>query len=109
MIWLRKKKRAAKLIKLKRMTKAGMDKIRLAKENGEWGRTSSAENLEIPQEFKAALAKSKKAKTYYESLAPSYKKHFIGWISSAKKSDTRDRRIKESMECLRNGRKLGMK
>ncbi|MBU1947450.1 MAG: YdeI/OmpD-associated family protein [Candidatus Eisenbacteria bacterium] len=104
------KKRARKLIKQKRMLKAGMDKIKIAKENGEWNRPSlSGRPPEVPAAFKAALAKNRKAKEFYARLAPSYQKQFIGWIASAKKGVTRDRRIKEAVYSLERGQKLGMK
>lgn len=80
------KRRAAKLIKEKRMTRAGLDAIQLAKDNGEWDKPSGeSSRVEMPPAFEAALAKNSKAKSYFNSLAPSYRKQFVGWISSAKK------------------------
>ena len=64
---------------------------------------------ELPKEFKTALAKNKKAKAFFAGLAPSYQKHFIGWIANAKRDETRERRVKEAIALLEQGQKLGLK
>jgi len=46
---------------------------------------------------------------YFGKLAPSYQKLYIGWIDSAKKEETRLRRLKEAIDKLSRGEKLGMK
>ncbi len=39
-------------------------------------------------------------------IAPSYKKAYVDWIESAKKEETRQRRITKSFEKLSKGEKL---
>jgi uncharacterized protein YdeI (YjbR/CyaY-like superfamily) len=56
-----------------------------------------------------ALAENRKARDFLEGLAPTYRKHFIGWIVTAKRPETRARRLKESLALLANGEKLGLK
>jgi uncharacterized protein YdeI (YjbR/CyaY-like superfamily) len=62
--------------------------------------------LVMPKEFKAALAKNKKAKQFFESLTQNYKRHFIGWISAAKRAETKHKRIKVAIERLKTQKKL---
>lgn len=104
------KKRALKLIASKRMTGAGMAKINIAKQNGEWERESGAKiDLILPDQFLAALNRNKRAKENYDRLAPTYRKRFIGWVLTAKQDSTRERRIRESVALLAEGKKLGFK
>jgi uncharacterized protein YdeI (YjbR/CyaY-like superfamily) len=56
-----------------------------------------------------ALDRQPQAKACFDQLAPSYKKQFIGWIATAKQQTTRERRVKEAVSLLTQGKKLGMK
>ncbi len=60
-------------------------------------------------ELKRALTKSKKAREFFDQLAPSYRKQFISWIAVAKRQETKERRVRESIVLLERGEKLGMK
>jgi len=55
------------------------------------------------------LRRLKKAKEYFDKLAPSYRKHYIGWIAVAKRMETKKRRIEESVALLEQGKKIGLK
>ncbi|HEY5617766.1 MAG TPA: YdeI/OmpD-associated family protein [Vicinamibacterales bacterium] len=46
---------------------------------------------------------------HFQALAPTYRRHFVGWIHTAKRADTRERRIRESLALLAAGKKLGLK
>lgn len=92
------------------MTKAGLAKIEEAKSIGEWFKTASPrKDIAMPPELKEALAKNKKASDNFNKLAKTYRRHFIGWISSAKRTETRKRRVAESIRLLERNEKLGMK
>ena len=107
---LSNKNRIEKLIKNKRMTEIGMAKIEIAKKNGQWDKTDRPEIHEsISKEFQEALEKNKKANETFNNLSSSYKKQFIIWINVAKQRDTKAKRIKESIELLEQGEKLGLK
>jgi uncharacterized protein YdeI (YjbR/CyaY-like superfamily) len=104
------KKRADKMIKQGLMTKAGLAKIKIAKETGLWDKDPRPKiSFDIPEEFAAALAKNKKAKENFNKLAPTYRRHYIGWIAMAKRAETKKRRIAESIALLEQGKKLGLK
>ena len=104
------KKRIAKLKKQGLMTEAGIVKVKQAKVSGLWDKPDRPQiSLDLPKELKRALSKNKKAKGFFDQLAPSYQKQFVGWIVVAKRPETKERRLKESIALLEKGEKLGMK
>jgi uncharacterized protein YdeI (YjbR/CyaY-like superfamily) len=104
------KKRVKALISQKKMTEAGLVKIKKAKETGKWDKGISFPEMRILHpDFKNELDKNPKAKENFEHYAPSYKKNIIGWISAAKKEETRFKRIREAIGILEKNQKLGLK
>jgi len=104
------RKRVEKIIKEGRMTEFGLAKIEAAKRSASWKMDPRPViNMEIPQELSEALARNRKAKDFFEKLAPTYRKHFIGWIVTAKRPETKARRLKECLALLARGEKLGLK
>lgn len=100
-----------KLIKDGMMTEHGQKKIEAAKRSGHWDKPTTKPQLkfEMPTEFTEALQKNKKARDTFYKLAPTYQKQYLGWIGVAKRSETREKRIKESIQLLTEGKKLGLK
>ena len=104
------KKRVAKLIAEGRMTQAGLARVKEAKRNGQWDNAGvQRPTPDVPLELLKALARNKAAARYFERLAPSYRKQFIGWIAVAKRDETRGRRVAEAVRLLAENKKLGMK
>ncbi|MDH5462650.1 MAG: YdeI/OmpD-associated family protein, partial [Candidatus Bathyarchaeota archaeon] len=104
------KRRARRMIKEGNMTEAGLVKIREAKKSGEWFKTPPVRKAPvIPPYMKEALAKNKKAHENFNNLAKSYKSQYVGWINSAKREETRRRRLVEAIQLLEKNEKLGMK
>lgn len=104
------KKRVEKLIKQNRMAAPGLAKVEAAKQGGLWHKPDRPQiSLELPPEFKQALAQNPQARKFFDDLAPSYKKQYIAWIAVAKRPETRENRIRESLALLQRGEKLGMK
>lgn len=104
------KKRVERLIKNDKMTPTGLSKITAAKKSGKWDESDRPNiSFDLPGDFKKALSQNKKAKKFFEQLAPSYQKHFIAWIKIAKKKETRENRIRESIQLLQKREKLGLK
>jgi uncharacterized protein YdeI (YjbR/CyaY-like superfamily) len=62
------------------------------------------DNPEAPPDLIKALEKNKKSMENYEKLAPSYRKTYLRWILRAKRKETRERRIKESIKMINEGR-----
>lgn len=104
------RKRASKMIKEGRMTDVGLAKIKTAKKAGLWEEDGRPRiSFDIPPELAKALAQNKKAKENFDKLAPSYRRQYIGWIATAKRAETKKRRIEEAIASLEKGKKLGMK
>lgn len=62
--------------------------------------------VELSEDFKVALEKNKLAKDFYETLSYSGKRKYIQWITNAKKFETRDKRINETIIRLENNIKI---
>ena len=101
-------RRVEKLIKDGRMRPAGMKLVEAARASGAWENPLKPPVFEMPGEFKTALLANKKAGAFFESLPPSQKKQYIGWIASAKRQETRNKRLQKSMELLKGEQRLGM-
>ena len=80
------------------MMKAGLDIIESAKQNGSWTFLDQVEALVIPTDLNEGLVKYKGAKEYFESLSKSNKKILLYWVVSAKRTETRQKRILEIAE-----------
>ena len=77
------------------MAAAGLAAIERAKANGHWSAIDHVESHTLPDDFKAALDKNRKAKAAYEQFSPFIRKQFLYRLNSAKRPDTRARRIAE--------------
>ncbi|HEY3194781.1 MAG TPA: YdeI/OmpD-associated family protein [Candidatus Dormibacteraeota bacterium] len=60
--------------------------------------------VEVPADLATALARDAKANRFFEGLSYSNKRRFTIPISEAKSAETRQRRIKKTIETLRSGR-----
>lgn len=104
------KKRVKKLMRQGLMRESGVAKVTEAKESGLWEESDRPQiPSEIPKELESALAKNKKAKVFFDQLALTYQKQFIGWISVAKRQETKYCRVGESIALLEQGKKLGLR
>ena len=63
----------------------------------------------IPEYIQKALLRKPIAWRNFESLAPSYRRNYIGWIDSAKQQETKMRRLQEAISMLAAGKRLGLK
>ena len=103
------KKRVSKMISEGKMTPAGKVLVEQAKESGEWDKASSREIPEVPPDLKKALAENPKAEENFNNFAPSsYKKQYLWWIETAKREETRERRIQEVVKRAEQNRKPGI-
>ena len=102
------KARVKKLKKEGLMTECGLETIVIAKKNGSWNRLDSVDvRIEAPKALNDALEKNAKARKKYEDLPPSRKKQFLWWIKSAKRDETKEKRIKETIRLLVENKRLG--
>lgn len=88
--------RVNKLEREGRMRKPGLDAVREAKESGQWQAAIDRENPDwIPPELEVALQEVEGALEGYHRLPHSKKKQLAHWFESAKRQETRQRRIAE--------------
>lgn len=80
------------------MTKAGLDRIETAKQNGSWKILDDVEELNIPEDLAKALDAKPGSKAYFLSLSKSVRKSILQWLVLAKRSETKQKRIMEIAE-----------
>ena len=101
-------KRVGELEKLGRMHEAGLlaferrDKAATARYSFE--RESAAFDPAALKQFKA----NRKAWRYFESEAPWYRRVVTHWVTSAKKPETRQRRLETLIKDSAGGRRIGL-
>jgi hypothetical protein len=61
--------------------------------------------VEIPPDLQNAFAGSAKAEKFFNSLSYTNRKEYASWITSAKKVETREKRLTETIEKLLQGKK----
>jgi uncharacterized protein YdeI (YjbR/CyaY-like superfamily) len=49
------------------------------------------------------------ARAFFEKLAPSCKRNYVGWVDSAKREETKRKRLSEMIGLMTAGKKLGLK
>ena len=107
-IWSkRNREHVARLIKEKRMTAAGLKEIERAKRDGRWeGAYDSPKNMQLPADFLRELKKDKNAYTFFLTLNRS-NTYAIAWrLQTAKKPETREKRMQALLKMLGQGKKL---
>ncbi len=97
-------KRVEQLIASGEMKPSGLKAVEAAKQDGRWDAAySSSKNISVPADFQSALDKNKKAKAFFESLTGSRRYSFLFRITTAKKAETREKRIRQFVEMLKKG------
>jgi uncharacterized protein YdeI (YjbR/CyaY-like superfamily) len=61
--------------------------------------------VEIPPELAKAFKKEKAAEAFFNSLAYSHKREYVGYINEAKREETRVRRVAQTIEMLKKRKK----
>ncbi len=58
----------------------------------------------VPEDLQAALAAEPEARTFFDGLTASQKRGYTEWIEQAKQADTRQRRLEQTLDGLRERR-----
>ena len=90
--------RVKRLAREGRMTKAGLDKFKDVEKDPRF--KLFKRDFEIPQFVIDGLKANKKAWREFERLAPSYKKQYVWYIASAKREETRRKRVEDTIKRL---------
>jgi len=87
------KARVDRLIRVGRMTPAGLAAIAQAKANGSWEVYDTVERLEVPEDLGAALDSRPAATANFAAFPPSARKMQLAWVALAQRPETRAARI----------------
>lgn len=90
------KERVERLISAGLMHPAGLAKIEAAKRDGSWTALDAIERLEIPPDLAVALDRFPDARRHFEGFPPSARRGILEWISTARRPETRARRVEET-------------
>lgn len=89
------KEKIKKLTEEGKMTDAGHDCIEKAKQNGSWALLDTVEELTIPKDLLKAFKTYPGAKKYFSGLTRSAQKMMLHWVVTAKRAETRAKRVHE--------------
>jgi len=91
------KEKVAKLLEKGLMHSSGLEMIEIAKQNGTWTALDEVENINIPDDLQKLFSKNKTAFENWENFPRSSKRGILEWILNAKKPETRQKRIEETI------------
>ena len=92
------KEKVRMLMEMDLMKPAGLEMIKLAKSNGKWDALNSVEDIIIPEDLQIQFHKNKVALKNWESFSRSSKRGILEWILNAKRAETRQKRIIETVK-----------
>jgi len=96
-----------KLIVSGEMKPSGLKAVEAAKQDGRWDAAYEGQkSISVPEDFQSALEKNKKAKAFFESLNSANRYAFLFRVTTAKKAETRAKRIRQFVEMLQRGEKF---
>ena len=103
-VWSRiNKQHVTELIEANLMTEAGLRAVDVAKQNGAWSLLDPVDALIVPDDLASSLQSSKRAREAYEALSESRKRAVLYSLYSAKRADTRRKRLAETIAALSGG------
>ena len=107
-IWSKKnREHVTRLIEAKRMTASGQKEVDAARKDGRWDKAyDAASTMEIPADFLRALEKDSKALSFFRSLNRANVFAIVWRLQTAKKPETRTRRMELILQMMRDGRKF---
>ncbi len=107
-IWSKRNRdHVARLVKEGRMQPSGLVQVETAKKDGRWDAAyDSPKNTGMSRDFLKELSKNKKAKKFFDSLNRA-NLYAIAWrLQTAKKPETREKRMRDILKMLGEGKKF---
>ena len=103
--------RVKSLMKRGLMEKAGLEKVQQAKKSGKWDNPVVQPTLsyKMTPQFQESLEANPLANEVFHGLSRSHQKEYLGWIESAKRQETKMKRINRAIQLLTDKKKLGLK
>jgi uncharacterized protein YdeI (YjbR/CyaY-like superfamily) len=107
-IWSKINREAAvRLTKIGKMKAAGLQEVNRAKADGRWDRAyDSPSRAKVPADFRARLNRNPKAKAFFATLNSANRYAVLWRIQTAKKAETRIRRMEKFITMLERKQKL---
>lgn len=107
-IWSqRNREHVERLYKSGMMHAAGIEEVEAAKADGRWQQAyESPGNMIVPTDFLKELAKDKKAEAFFKTLNKTNIYSIVWRLQTAKKPETRSKRMKAILEMLKKGEKF---
>ena len=101
------REKALKLIDAGRMQPAGLAEVERARADGRWDAAYAAQSKStVPDDLQAALDADRQAKAFFAALDSRNRFAVLFRVQSAKKPETRARRIAQFVQMLGRGEKL---
>jgi uncharacterized protein YdeI (YjbR/CyaY-like superfamily) len=91
------KSRLERLLEAGLMAPAGLLAIEVAKKNGAWTAIDASENMLEPDDLVMQLERNSRALEFWRQFPPGVRKTILQWILSAKRPETRAKRIEETV------------
>jgi uncharacterized protein YdeI (YjbR/CyaY-like superfamily) len=107
-IWSKvNREKAQELIESGQMKPAGLEAVERAKQDGRWDAAyDSPGGASVPSDFQAELDRNAKAKAFFATLNSRNRYAILFRIQTAKKAETRAKRIQQFIRMLENHEKL---
>lgn len=99
------KARVTRLVDAGLMTPPGLRAIEVARRNGSWEALDAVERGEVPDDLSAALDAVPAARHFFDALPPSARRMHVWFVVSAKRPETRARRIAAVVAAAGEGRR----
>lgn len=99
-------KRAQELIELGLMRPAGLKAFQKRRENKSGIYSYEQRSDTLPEQYEKELKKNKAAWAFFQAQPAWYRKQIYWWVVSAKKEETRLKRLAKLIEDSANGRRL---
>ena len=70
------------------------------------GRDEAPRTVEVPEALRVALQADPAAQQFFKRLSYSHQKEYTDWLASAKREETRLRRVAKAVAMLTEGKRL---
>jgi len=105
-VWSKPNKdRIERLMATGQLTPVGLAKIEAAKLNGSWDALTDSDNLVVPPDLETGLLANPVAHENFYNFSPGSRKIILYWITSAKRPETRQKRVEETVRLAALGKR----
>ncbi len=99
--------KATALIEQGKMRASGMHEVEMAKSDGRWDAAYlSQSNIKVPDDLQKALDDNESARDFFNTLDSANRYAILYRVTTAKKTETRKKRIKQFVDMLAKGEKI---